>query len=363
MLILVFIIILVLLVIDHVFLKKIFINSRIKTITNEFRSKSKIKVKGQGRGIVIPVKQADIDKALLLISILGTEVPITITATQNNEIFTRAIIFSEITEEQLDIHSLINSPYMETILLQPDILFFNAGSESVFDLFNNEIYQQTGTLFWKDPLNPETSSLRQYSINLIKDLIPYEIPDNPITNRSSTSFQAEGIIVFDKSNHPKTLHYLSILNDPEIIKSLGSHKELYWIATELAQEPYGFNPSLPGIIGNKNKVTGMICGYNLYSFSRAQLTTFASPRISLGSLEKFVWWKGGLLDVHDKVIEFSHYAFPSEEVIYNNLAAFFSYGTCASGMDVQELTLEMKNVINNYIYIFHNLRKKYPNIF
>ncbi len=348
-------IILGLLVIDYVFIKKFFTNSNIKNTLYKISTKKKFKFNpGHGQGIVIPVTPNDIPNLLLLINTLPPDhYPITITFTE--ELYLPRIgnvsllKIPDICDKQLSIHSLINSPYEETILLQPNVLFLSPE----LNLFNFDIYKQTGTLFWKDPISEETIHTKKI-VESIKELVPYEINDNPITSRKSASFQAEGVVVFDKSNHYKTLKILSIMME-ENINDLIPIKELYWLACELAQEPYGFNPGLPGMIGEKNEITGMICGYNLYS----PLLSALGP-----ALLSVAWWQGGIIDGNDKVINFSHYTGEgSADIKYNNLAAFFSYGTCASGFNILELPFEIKNIINNYIYIFHNLRNKFPDIF
>lgn len=175
--------------------------------------------------------------------------------------------------------ALLVSPYPETMMIDLDVVFFQQPEL----LFQAPAYTSTGALYFRsrnyprDHVNntwfPEALSLFR-SRNIIVDdpilaaqrsnktginffwryiytdhmnkKLPFSSPklSFPVFN----DIQDSSIIVFDKSSHQKTLIVLRELL-PTFNIGYGD-KEIFWIATTIADDTYSFEPFLTGQYGD-----------------------------------------------------------------------------------------------------------------
>lgn len=305
-------------IIVEVFYKKFYISTTIDTILSQINKKKLKYPKGKKRGIVIIIRNGleKLPFLLHIINYLGSNLPIVVSSINDIDLHQikgfkgiNKLILQDQTLDQLPIYSLIYSPFEETILIDCDIIL----TSNPDLLFNDSIYRETGTLFWKEP---EPVFKKEYN-SPIKKLVPYEIPDNYILNGTSNSFLSEGIVLFDKLNHPKTINNLYLLANEDFIPK----KELYWIAAELAHEPYGFYAGEPAsIIGVKNSITKQVCGHYFHG-----------------------WFKNP-----DELVLPTHIVTNIKKMnnIFNLLGV--------QGQE-HEISNDLKTLLNSYIYIQHNL--------
>lgn len=125
--------------------------------------------------------------------------------------------------------AIIASPYRQILYITPGVVFL----QNPINLFNNGVYRQTGTIFWRSASQGWGSAT---TINIIRKLIPYDIPDNPILMKQATKCCDPRVLVIDKSWHLKGLGKLSVLKSCEQLPEA----ESIWVSFELAKESYYF---------------------------------------------------------------------------------------------------------------------------
>lgn len=130
-----------------------------------------------------------------------------------------------LTDNISQIDTIINSPFRQVLYISPGIIFL----DNPLKLFNDKNYAETGTLFWK------TGKSGSIGSDLIRKIIPYNIPNNPILMKTGGKCQESKVILLDKSWHLKGLGKMNVLKHENITQS-----EIYWISLELAGESYHF---------------------------------------------------------------------------------------------------------------------------
>jgi len=193
-----------------------------------------------GKGIIIPANSADyhlVPFTVLCLQKIGNNLPITITVLDDDypEMFKK--LNCKITVLELDFKSEFNlkplailaSEYSEVIVIEPSVVFLQPPQY----LFNLGEYSRTGCLFWKSQ-KEMFSGLSGKS--WIKELFGYSLKGNTILEGTSKEYQDSNVIVIDKSKHLLGLHKLLVL-----AKNVNCNdREFYWVAFELAKEPYTF---------------------------------------------------------------------------------------------------------------------------
>jgi hypothetical protein len=253
----------------------------------------------------------------------------------------------DVKNEEIKAHSLINSPFKEVLIIEPDILFIKPPDF----LFEDPVYKSTGAVFWKD--YPKKTVWDKKTQDWVKKIIPYRNKNNPILNKELGSFQSNSILLINKLNHKKTMEKLWLLtnNWKHIHKFLDS-KEFYWLSAEISNEPYFVISHNPGIIGqlqNRNPdQVNCICGKLLY------MDNNGDP----------LFCSGSVFDVNDKntVMEFTHYSKSNkQEDWYNDNILTTSNEMCIYNTNILDLPEGVKNLFNNYLFILQKIRKQISN--
>lgn len=297
------------------------------------------------RGIVIPVNEQSEILAILLINNikrLNCQLPILVTFidTLNNEaLFTKlGVAILDIRKHlsvenpgnnYLRVYSLIYSPFQQVLLLAPDLIFI----QNPATLFQDPGYQHTGMLCWKD--TPSKGHLDKRVWDWVRLLIPYRKDDNRILDKKSGNYQSDSMLLIHKPTHLKTLENLYVLSNAwkVVYNYLPSDKETFWIAAELAKEPYAFVPSYPGAIGEVNMY--MICGHVLF-------------RDTIGNV---LCWNGSLFKNSRQTTDFTHYCFDRDWTAFQN-------NKCLRVEDPMPVDQNTKQLINEYILFLHDLRQQ-----
>lgn len=258
------------------------------------------------RGIVLIVSDHNVLRGALSIVTLrrnGCQLPIAIPYTNSSLRNEHQQMLSELTgvtlmnlkslpfpieHSKIRVYGLIYSPFKEVLLIEADLLF----ARNPEHLFESSGFVETGALFWKDRYSQKLGS--QKISDWTRRLIPYRKGDNRILNRDAGDYQSGSLLLFDKSRHLKTLEKLAVL-----MKEWGERysytpdiKESFWIASEIAKEPYAFVQFYPGAIGEM--YGNLLWGHNLHLDPHGEILA----------------WDGSLFNSseNDKITDFSHFA-------------------------------------------------------
>lgn len=238
---------------------------------------------------------------------------------------------------QARVYALIYSPFKEVLLMEPDVLFFKNPEY----LFNDPHYTQTGALFWKDRKYQSYWDKKVY--NWTRKLIPYRKEDNRILDKKGGNYQSRDLLLLNKSNHMRTLEKLWVLTKEwEVVYNyLPGDKETYWISAELAKENYTFVPTYPGVMGEIHMDT--LCGHTLY----------------FDPVGRLLCWNGSLFNNDDTrtVTDFTHYAMFERDAEWHKVLGSGMSG-CLKNVEYIELPGEVKNLLNEYAQILHDLKNK-----
>jgi hypothetical protein len=225
-----------------------------------------------------------------------------------------------------EIFATIYCPFKQVLIVDPMVVFLN----NPIYLFGDTTFQQTGALFWKDPKIkvPFESKIFKW----METILPFKSKNNRILNKECGTFASKSLTLLDKEKHLPLLEKVWLFcQEPELLlDSLGSTKELFWIAAEIAKEPYSFIEYEPGIIGSNN-YTGNLCGAPLF------FDQYNVPLFFLGEIKDFN--------------EYSYY--------YGNSTWKSILGVsemCLIGAEKQPLGLEMEKLLNKYIKIKYDLK-------
>jgi len=234
---------------------------------------------------------------------------------------------------QARVYSLVYSPFSEVLLLEPDMLFL----QNPESLFNDPGYTQTGALFWRDRKVQSYWDKKTWS--WVRQLIPYRKGDNRILDKKAGHYQSRDILLINKNRHTRTLEKLLVLTkaNQTVYSYLPGDKESYWLAAELAKEPYAFVPSYPGVIGEQHLDT--LCGHVLHLDTGGNL---------LG-------WNGSLFqnEDHRQITDFTHYSLFEGDAKWNNI---LNSGVCLGQVEHRELPAPTKEHINQYAKILHDIK-------
>lgn len=238
--------------------------------------------------------------------------------------------------DQARVYALIYSPFSQVLLVEPDLLFFQDPTH----IFNDTLYQQTGAVFWKDRKVQSVWDKKTY--NWIRKLIPYRRGDNRILNKKSATYQSKDLLLINKSTHKKTLEKLWVITKEwdTVYSYVPGDKETYWMAAELASEPYAFVESYPGVIGELHM--DVICGHALYFDSQGRL---------------FAWNKSMFNNGDSRFItDFTHYALHRGNTEWSNVIGNSSIDGCLKGAEHIPLPSPMLQLMNGYSQIAHDLQ-------
>jgi hypothetical protein len=186
--------------------------------------------KNDSMGIVMNINSEDFEQAVFTIACLkriGSNLPIwascNITDKQKKILKSMNVAISK---ELTQADTIISSPFRQILYVSPGVVFF----KNPIVLFNNGHYTKTGCLLWKTP------NFGISGTSIIRKIIPYNIPDNPILMKQGSKCCDSRVLLLDKAWHLKGLGKLSVLKNFDNI----SFPELYWISFELAEEDYHF---------------------------------------------------------------------------------------------------------------------------
>jgi len=233
----------------------------------------------QGQGIVIPTIQDKIQQTMILLNMLNTincKIPITIAVLSDTLSDSELLMLEETGQTILDVtqhtsldsqemngpqlsaFALIYASYDDTIVLDPSIILLRNPT----DIFETQQYQHTGTFFWKTYY--PSSYWNKSTYNWITQLIPYKLDNNPVLQKKAKSCQCASFIAIKKSIHTKTLYKLFILNKhwDILFQHMNYNHDSFWMACELAREPYLITQNIPGIIGKIS--VGKLTGFNIF---------------------------------------------------------------------------------------------------
>jgi alpha 1,3-mannosyltransferase len=184
--------------------------------------------------------------------------------------------------------AVIASRFRRTILVDADVIFLKNPATIFEEYFS---VATSGTLFYHDrAYKMEGESRKAWIQSLLGD-------KPPSSNLQSSLFWKEdlwqemesGVVAFDKG-HPRVLMSLlftawmntkSIREKETYVHMLGD-KETYWLATELTNTSYYFQPEYAGLIGTLEPTsTSKICSAHILHMDRTGETPF--------------WFNGGVL--------------------------------------------------------------------
>ena len=224
---------------------------------------------------------------------------------------------------QARVYAMIFSPFKQVLLLEPDILLLKNPEY----LFQDPNYQRTGALFWKDCKKDTIWDKKVY--DWVRKLLPYRKGDNRILDKKAGNFQSRDIMLLNKPMHPRMLEKLwTLTNEWKLVyKYIFNDKESYWIAAELAKEPYTFVSSYPGVVGEIH--LNELCGNILYS----------DP---LGNL---LGWNGSLLR-NGVVADFTHYALFDNDAYWKKVLGVSATNKCLQNANHKSLPPELLHQIN-----------------
>jgi hypothetical protein len=312
------------------------------------------------KGIVICMNNTTFIEGFLLLNTLryiGSKLPILVVYNKNDlindyiklveTIDNTKIMLIDVKNEFIKPTALIYSPYKQVLLLEPDLLFLKSPDY----LFEEQMYKNTGAIFWKD--NPKKSIWDQKVYDWVRKIIPYRKGDNSILNKKNGSFQNQSIILINKSTHIKTLEKLwTLINEWKHIHKHLNDKEYYWLAAEIANEPYTVIPYFPGIIGQQKEIT---------DFNNNQKPMLCGKLLFVDINGQPLCCEGSLFDPFDKntITEFTHYSMTNtEDNWYNNDIISVLEEKCIYNSNISELPNVIKNLFNNYLFILQNIRKQ-----
>ncbi|KAL4935340.1 hypothetical protein BDV06DRAFT_234427 [Aspergillus oleicola] len=152
--------------------------------------------------------------------------------------------------------AMLLSSFREVMFIDADSLFFQNPEK----LFNDEIYLQTGALFFKDRMiAPE--SKRQFLQNILPQPISDKAQESRFWTGESGHMQESGVVVVNKWKHFVTLLLVARLNGPDrngdskkrtvgVYDMIFGDKETFWLGWEMAgNTDYAFHNGSTGTMG------------------------------------------------------------------------------------------------------------------
>lgn len=255
--------------IDFIWLKPKIQRSESRDIIKRLKNSKDIKDvwNKNSKGIIMNLDNDTFESGLFSIACLkkvGCNLPITISGDFNDH--NKKILKSmniKIIESTSQIDLIISSQYREILYISPGVIFL----DNPINLFVNNVYNQTGAIFWK------TGNTGFVSSTLIRQIIPYNIPDNPILMKNGNKCQDPRVMLIDKAWHLKGLGKANVLKHEHVDQS-----EIFWIAFELAGEPYHFYTSGEGINGMDSfNIDNNLCWMVVTDTEKLDVNTGDSP--------------------------------------------------------------------------------------
>ena len=184
--------------------------------------------------------------------------------------------------------AVIATRFRKTILVDADVIFLQ-NPEKIFEMHDG--VNTTGTLFYHDRAYKMQGKSRVAWVRaLLSERQPSPYLENSLFWKEDLWQEMEsGVVAFDKG-HPRILMALLFsawMNTKEIReKETYSHvlgdKETYWIACELSNTPYYFQPDYAGLIGTiEPDLTSKMCSAHILHMDHTGDMPF--------------WFNGGLL--------------------------------------------------------------------
>jgi hypothetical protein len=188
--------------------------------------------------------------------------------------------------------AVIASRFRKTVLVDADVIFLQK-PETIFDLHGG--IETTGSLFYHDKAyKMEGQSRAAWVRTLLNGRPPSPYLENSLFWKEDLWQEMEsGVVAFDKGHSRilMTLLFSAWMNTKEVReKETYSHvlgdKETYWLACELSNTPYYFQPDYAGSIGTLepaqgNPATSKICSAHILHMDHTGEMPF--------------WFNGGLL--------------------------------------------------------------------
>lgn len=178
--------------------------------------------------------------------------------------------------------SILASNFAEVLLFDADSAFL----QSPDSLFENELYQKTGALFFHD----RTMTFGSFRIrDLLFELtsggkLMSEFARSSRTFRNETIHEQEsGLVLIDKSKRSALLGLIAACKLLDVTERsyyynlAHGDKESFWLGFESAGQPYSFMPWYPGAIGFSHSIFSRACGRLLHFDEQG----------------KPLWWNGG----------------------------------------------------------------------
>ena len=210
---------------------------------------------------------------------------------------------------QIKPFAILVSKFRRVMLVDADAGFFTDPSY----LFSNEVFNKSGTLYFKDRYltrDSRDSIVSDWVKLLLDKRSPYF--SNPISRNQSDHHQESGVVMFDKERRWKTLLTICKLNEyyPQVYTYVYGDKETFWIGGEIAREPYYFVDTRPGSLGERiiNDNIECTCGIMIHKDDKG------NP----------LWYNGGYVKDKSKnrsLINFNSYVFDEDWI----------GGTCMKG--------------------------------
>jgi len=182
----------------------------------------------------------------------------------------------------------IASRFRMTILVDADVIFLkNPGT--IFEEHSSAA--TSGTLFYHDKAyKMEGMSRKAWVQSLLGDKPPSSSLQNSLFWKEDLWQEMEsGVVAFDKG-HPRVVMSLlftawmntKIIREKETYVHVLGDRETYWLAAELSNTPYYFQPEYAGLIGIlETTSTSKICSTHILHMDHTGVTPF--------------WFNGGLL--------------------------------------------------------------------
>jgi len=230
--------------------------------------------------------------------------------------------------------AVIYCPFKNVLVLEPHLLFMT-NPEYLFDDYR---FVRSGAIFWKDSKKKSYWDSKIY--RWVEKLIPYKHGDNRILAKEAGNYATNALFIINKEKHLVSLQKLSILTMyPDLLYNYFSNdKEFYWLSAELAKINYTFVAYYPGVIGEfKNGlVPNSLCGHTLhFDFEGTPLC-----------------WEGSVFD-KGMITNFTHYS-----LFYSN-SSWNIVNNCLMNGIHTPLSINDKNLINNYLQILHDIQNNF----
>ncbi|PMB68937.1 putative alpha-1,3-mannosyltransferase MNN14 [Beauveria bassiana] len=218
-------------------------------------------------------------------------------------------------------YAILFSSFREAIFIDADSLFFHDPEM----LFEDQDYQRTGALFFKD-----RALWREWKKDWLKKVLPKPVSAQVLDSRywkgESGQMQESGVVVIDKWRHFISMLIVCRLNGPEregdkakgtsgVYDMVYGDKETFWIGWELAGDTdYAFHRGRVGVMGideeeknkkasNKNEAATEELKRSANANATAEADksarkeiTICSPQLlHLGVDGQPLWFNGGLV--------------------------------------------------------------------